>query len=137
MGLRWERSYPYVGGAVAFAGWWYACPSFPADVQPVLGASLTLSAILTGFLATSKAILMSLHGSTMAKGLRESGYIDDLVSYLAQAIWLAFGFSVLSLVGFFSRPQPYFGALWFAIGVLTGLAFIRVTVIFLKILHHS
>lgn len=138
MGLTIERIYPYLAGAIAFAVWWYFHPVFPKNPEQVLSSSLTIGAILTGFLATSKAILMGLRGTPVWESLHSSGYITDLVSYLAQAIWVSFAYCLVGLIGFFVDPQSiWFASTWFAVGVTAGFAFIRVTNIFLKILEHN
>jgi hypothetical protein len=96
-----------------------------------------MGAILTGFLATSKAILMSLDTPIMQR-IRATSYHLDLASYLGQAIWISFIFCCFILVGFFIDHQAvWYGATWIAIGVAAGSAFIRVTHIMLKIIRHQ
>jgi hypothetical protein len=102
----------------------------------ILSASLTLGAILTGFMATSKAILMTLDSPIMHR-LRDTEYINDVVLYLSQAIWLSFSFCIISLVGFFvDKGSMFYGTIWVLIGVASAGAFIRVTEIMLKIIKH-
>lgn len=124
MRLWVEKAYPYIGGVIAGA---------------LLASSLTLGAILTGFLATSKTILISLHGSGVMEKLKSSTYIKELISYLAEAIWLSFGFSLLVLLGFFlsNSSNYFFDVAWIAAGVMSAFAFIRVTNIILKIIRHN
>lgn len=134
MNLDWERLYPYLAGAVAALAWWVFTPEFHADKSDVLSASLTVGSILTGFLATSKAILLSLNDTPIMRDLRRSNYIADLVSYLAQAILFSFGYAVISLVGFFLNGSPAYWVVWTAMGVVAALTFVRVVWIQLKIL---
>lgn len=134
MNLDWERAYPYLAGALAALAWWLSAPEFHADKSDVLSASLTVGSILTGFLATSKAILLSLNDAAIMKELRGSGYIKDLVSYLAQAILFSFAYAIVSLVGFFLNGSEAYWIAWAGVGVIAALTFIRVVWIQLRIL---
>lgn len=137
MSLLLEKIYPYFGGAISAALWWYLGLDLPSPPELVLSSSLTLGAILTGFLATSKTILISLRGTEVMESLKESTYIDELVSYIAQAVWLSFAFSVLAIVGLFmSSPTHVFSIVWIFFAIASGLAFIRVTNVILKIIKH-
>lgn len=137
MSLFFERAYPYLGLIAAIVLWHYFCPGFPRDVSNFLSASLTLGSILTGFVATAKAILMSLQGTQVMRDLSNSGYINDLVSYLAQSIFASFAFSVCSLVGYFVHSYEAYGYVWVGIGTLSALTFFRVMTLLLKILKHG
>lgn len=131
-----ERFAPYLLGFAAILIWWKLDIALPLG-DGVLGSSLTLGAILTGFLATAKAIIMTLDSPIMQK-LRETNYIHDIVSYLSQAIWLSFSFCILTLIGFFiDQTVLWFGIAWIGLGVTSAGAFIRVTNIMLKIIKHS
>lgn len=134
MNLDWERAYPYLAGALAALVWWLFTPEFHANKSDVLSASLTIGAILTGFLATSKAILLSLNSMPIMDELKRSGYIKDLVSYLAQAILCSFGYAVVSLVGFFLNGCDVYWVVWAGVGVIAAFTFIRVVRIQLRIL---
>lgn len=131
-----ERLAPYL---LAFAGclmWWKFDMHFPKG-ENILSSSLTLGAILTGFLATAKAIMMTLDSPIMQR-IRQTTYIDDLVSYLSQAIWLSFGLCIISIAGFFCSTDNFiFGLIWIFFGVASSGAFIRVTNIMLKIIKHA
>ena len=59
MQLFLEKIAPYILSLTATYLWWKFKIVFPVN-DSVLSASLTLGAILTGFLATSKAILMTI-----------------------------------------------------------------------------
>ena len=131
-----EKTAPYILGAAAVSLWWVLGLSLP-NGEGILASSLTLGAILTGFLATAKAIIMTLDSPIMQR-LRETDYISDIVSYLSQAIWLSFSFCIITLVGFFiDKNQEWYGLMWVGIGVMSAGAFIRVTNIMLKIIKHS
>lgn len=139
MPLWLEKTYPFLIGFFAGLAWYVFDGALPSDTSSVFSAGLTLGAILTGFLATSKAILISLNGTPVMIKLKKSTYINELVTYLAHAIWLAFAYSIVSMTGFFiTNPQAWnFGEVWISIGTASGLAFIRVTLVILQILKLS
>jgi len=136
MQLFLEKTFPYF---VALAGallWWQLDVAFPTG-EGILGSSLTIGAILTGFLATAKAILMALDSPVMQR-IRQTAYLSDLVSYLSQAIWLSFSFCWVSLLGYFiNTASLWYGLMWITVALATASAFIRVTNIMLKILQYQ
>lgn len=142
MQLFLERWLPYFIAASGSLLWWCMGITLP-NKEGLLGSSLTIGAILTGFLATAKAILMALDSPVM-KRIRNTNYLVDLVSYLGQAIWLSLLFCCVALMGYFiNTSSSIYGLLWDTYGFLwiaTCLAmivsFIRVTNIMLKILKH-
>lgn len=138
--LLFERWYPTVIAGVAAYFWFKYNINIPED-SGFLGSSLTIGAILTGFMATSKAILMTLDSPIMQR-IRGTDYLDDLVSYLKSALWFSFGFSLLCLSGYFIPSGneivvKWFGVFWFFTGVAAALSFIRITNIILKILSYN
>lgn len=138
--LFWEQVYPYAIGSCAAAAWWYLGISMPKGSLPdLLSAALTLGAILTGFLATSKTILFGMKSSLLMRQLRKAGYATTLMSYLGQGIWISFLFSILCLAGFFV-PESFcetFGVVWIFLGVTAAAAFYRVTKIILLLLKRE
>ena len=133
--IYWEQSSPYIYGFVASMIWCQLGFSLPENNE-ILSSSLTLGAILTGFLATAQAILMAFDSKIMQR-VRETDYIDNIVSYLSQAIWLSFSFCILTLIGFFiDNKAMIFGIAWVGLGVTSAGAFIRVNSIMLKIIRH-
>lgn len=137
MGLLAERWYPLVCGVAAGFLWFRFGPAFPTDNNAFLSASLTLGSIITGFMATAKTILMGLQGTEVMRDLRRSTYIEVLVSYLSAAIFSAFGFCIVTLMGFFLDGSRAFASAWFALAVFAALAFIRVVLILLRILKFA
>lgn len=135
MSLLAEKYAPYVLGIIAAWIWTVAGVSMPKS-DAVLGSALTIASILTGFLSTAKAILMSLDTPIMGR-LRSQKYYDDLVSYMSEAIWMSFGFALTCLIGYFCMGASIYGQLWIAIGVASSATFMRVTNIMLKILRRS
>ena len=131
-----EKLSPYILAVSGALLWWTLGLSLPVG-DGILSSSLTLGAILTGFLATAKAILMTLDSPIMQR-IRGTHYIRDLTSYLSQAIWLSFSFCILSLIGFFvPKESAWYGIAWIVLGLASAGAFIRVTNIMLKIIRHG
>ncbi|WP_418140605.1 hypothetical protein NUW46_15585 [Marinobacter sp. MA] len=130
-----EKLAPYILAVAGGVCWWRFDLALPSE-NAILSSSLTLGAILTGFLATAKAIVMTLNSPIMQK-IRETSYLSDMVSYLSQAIWLSFGFCIVSLIGFFvPKQEVWYGLAWIGLGLASAGAFIRVTNIMLKIINH-
>jgi hypothetical protein len=88
-------------------------------------------------LATSKAILLSMN-SAIIQDLKDSGYINDLVSYIGQAIWLNLTFCVVTVFGYFiNQTSSIYSLIWIALVTCSLVAFVRVTDIMLKIFRNS
>lgn len=136
MKLFFERFYPYLFGIIAGLIWWDTNPAFPAS-NAIISATLSVSGIFVGFLATSKAILISMN-SPIIKELKDSGYIHELVSYIGQAIWINLAFCILDVIGYFSNQSAkWYAIVWIGLSITALTAFIRVTHIMLKIFKHS
>ncbi|MCG6411117.1 hypothetical protein K6U17_18075 [Vibrio fluvialis] len=136
MHLYVEKAYPYVMAIAASSAWYICDGKFPIG-NDVLSASLTIGAILTGFLATAKTLLMTLDTPVMNR-IRDTSYASDLASYLGAAIWLCFGFCVLAMVGYFcDTASKWYGVAWMLVAISASLAFVRVTSIMLKIIKHQ
>ena len=139
MSLFWERWYPFVAGVVAGLTWWYFQGALPVAIKEFLSAAISVGAILTGFIATSQAILAALPTDTVVGRLRASGYIDDLISYLAGALYGCLIFSGYSMAGFFADEHlpVWYGPGWMSLATFSALCFHRVSRIFFKILRWS
>lgn len=136
MKLLFEKFYPYLFGLIAAAFWLMAETIFPTG-ESLLSATLTVSGIFVGFLATSKAILISM-SSPIIDEIKRSGYIEELVSYIGQAIWVNLFFCSLSVVGFFvATDAGWYSLIWIGTAVCSLLAFIRVTHIMLKVFKYG
>lgn len=138
--LAFEKNYPYILGLLVAVLWYQLGIQMPFK-DSFLSASLTIGAILSGFMATSKAILMTLDSPVMQR-IRNSGYVEELVAYLAHALWLSFSFSIISLIGFFLETSSadmklYYGLVWVFFGVSASVAFIRITNLMLKIIKYQ
>lgn len=136
MKLFFERIYPYLLGLIASVLWLRLQGTFPTG-DSLLSATLTVSGIFVGFLATSKAILISM-SSPIIEELKRSGYIDDLVSYISQAIWVNLLFCSINVIGYFLNTQmEWYSLVWIGISVCAITTFIRVTHIMLKIFKYG
>lgn len=141
MGLRLERYWPLAVAAVAGAAWYYFKVPLPADEKEFLAAAISLGAVLTGFVATAQAILMALPSDSVMARIRTSGYLDDLVRYIAHALNGTLLFALFSLAGFFLmlpgvRLPQWYSTAWIVIAVFAAAAFYRVTKILMKIMRH-
>lgn len=136
MKLLLEKFFPFIFGLLFSYIWWHTGLSIPEN-EPLLTATLTVSGIFVGFLATSKAILISMPGQ-IVEDLRRSGYMVDLVSYIGQAIWINLAFCTLNVLGYFiDETSTWYGLLWILFAVMALSSFIRVTHIMLKIFKYS
>jgi hypothetical protein len=144
MGLRFEKSYPLATGLVSAVAWAYFFQRFglhlPNDEKEFFAAALSMGAVLTGFIATAQAILMALPSDSVMGRLRSTGYIEDLVSYISAALLSGFIFCLLNLIGFAlvgGEPltKQIYSSLWICFGVYSGLTFLRVSRVMLKIMR--
>lgn len=136
MKLFFERTYPYLFGILAAIIWIENGCSFP-KADSILSSTLSVSGILVGFLATSKAILMSMN-SPLISELKKSGYIHELVEYIGHSIWLNLLFCTTNVVGYFINQESiYFSTIWIALSVSSIMSFVRVTHIMLNIFKYN
>ncbi|MDP9651128.1 hypothetical protein [Paraburkholderia caledonica] len=139
MTLFWERWYPFLIAIAVTTGWWWQGWALPVAIKEFLAAAISFGAILTGFIATAQAILAALPTDTVVGRLRASGYIDDLIHYLASALYGCLLFSAYSMAGFFANEHlpRWFAPLWVGLAVFSAVCFHRVSRIFFKILKWS
>ena len=131
-----ERACPYIVAIAAGIVWFQFELGFPLK-SDVLSASLTIGAILTGFLATAKTLLITLDTPIM-KRIRSTSYGKQLVTYLGEAIWFCFAFSIFAMIGYFVDTQDvWFGCFWAVLALGATSAFIRVTDIMLKVINYD
>lgn len=132
MKISFERAYPYILALVPDVVLTNANTPFPSG-EGILSAGITVGAIFTGFLATNKAIILTLNSPVMI-AIRKSDYFLQLISYLREALWISLLFSILSVIGFFVKTgNGIFALLWIFLGSATVLTFFRVTQILFKI----
>jgi len=136
MKLFFEKIYPYLFGILAAIFWIENGCAFP-KTDSILSSTLSVSGIFVGFLATSKAILMSMN-SPLISELKRSGYIHELVAYIGQSIWLNLLFCTTNVVGYFiNQDTIYFSTIWITLSVSSIMSFVRVTHIMLNIFKYN
>lgn len=136
MNRKLERSYPYVAAAAAACGYYFGEFAFPKG-QDVLSATITIGAIFTGFLATSKSLAISIDTPAMTE-LRQTKFFDLLVQYLREAIHVSLLLGAFGILGFFydsTNPPRWYGVTWITLLVSTFLTFFRVTNAFLELIQ--
>lgn len=143
MTRRIEIAYPFLIAFLASILWWKFKPVLPPDEKEFLAAGLSIGAILTGFITTAKAILVALPSDSIMGRLRASGYIDDLILYLAHALYSCFIFSIYCLAGFFlletnkQMLTKVYGVVWICLGTFSAVAFYRVSNFLFKIIRFN
>lgn len=139
MSLVFERWYPVFFGlcAALFAALLDArLPTDSSYLAGLLSASISASAILIGFIATAKSILIALP-SSFRKELHDSGYMEDLARYLNEAMSSNIIFCMLNIFGFFPIFQlnvQYLSPIWIGTGVYCFAVFWRVGSIMVAVL---
>ena len=131
-----ERSSPYAGAVAAAAGYYYGGFSFPKG-QDILSASITIGAIFTGFLATSKSLIISIDTPAMTE-LRKTRFFDLMMQYLREALYASLLLGSFGIAGFFydhQSPPRWYGVVWIFLIISTFLTFIRVTNAFLELIQ--
>lgn len=98
-----EHAYPWLLASgvlvLAFIGH-FAGVKLPSG-ENFFSAIISLGGVFAGFMATLKAMLFGLEAATF-KRLQESGYMQDLTSYLSAALWSSLLLCVVAIFGFFS-----------------------------------
>ena len=119
-----ERVYPYVVAAILAVAYGCFHVPFPSGMD-ILNSSMTIGAILIGFLATAKSIIATL---TSEKWQRFKGtqFFGLLTSYLEEAIYSALLYCIWCMIGYFVHPA-YFGVIWFLLSMVTLLTFVRIS----------
>jgi hypothetical protein len=140
MSLTFERLYPLIFGLSVGVGAFLLDIRLPSDkdyLLPLLSSAISFSAILVGFLATVKSILMAL--PAVVAQLNRAQYMDVLASYLATSITSNLVFCILSLSGFFkwtTENTSWFSPIWLCLGAFSVLSFWRVMTIMSKLLRY-
>lgn len=108
----------------------YAHPLIVADERIVdfVNSSLTVSALLLGFLATSKSILISYRGTRVFMKLKQTGHIDIMVKYIMSAIFSSLIWLLISFSMYFTCSNVVMTA-WYFIASFSLVSFIRVIIL--------
>ncbi len=94
-------------------------------VGDFVNSSLTVSALLMGFLATSKSILISYRGSRIFIQLKHTGHIDLMVRYIMCAIFASLFWLLVGFAMYFDRTRLILSA-WCFFASFSLASFIRV-----------
>jgi len=119
--------------------WWFCLARpFPQASDGLLAASGGASAVLVGFLATAKTVILSVSSSEVFKRLKQGGFHNLLFNYLYEAIVAGMVFLLVSIVGFFINREPvtpdWFALCWVASGLFSLFSFARITHLLFKML---
>lgn len=136
MSLTFERYYPLLLAILATGLAWNFSITIPlAHRYELLSASISLGAILAGFLTTAKAIFMALPADSIKLQIKQSTYIEDLANYIAQGIWSCLIFCFTNLIGFFITSNYFntYDIIWCGLAALSFASFVRVTHIMLML----
>jgi hypothetical protein len=138
----WEKTYPYVLGIIAACALYKFEPSISEKrMDALLSASINVSAILMGFLGTSKAMLLSFRSAKTHWLSKNPGGWSLLLSYFRHAITLSllvcvlsFLLTALELENKHIEISFYIFLFWASTLIATLAAFYRVLGIFFKLL---
>lgn len=140
MSLTFERFYPWLFGASAALIGWLLQLSLPVSDEnrftALLSSSISVSAILVGFLATMKSILMAVPG--VIERLRKLDYLGVLSLYLIEGTIANLFFCVLNVTYFFPwvpDNPAIVSVLWIGTGVLSVCSFWRVVHVMILIMQ--
>lgn len=135
-----ERYWPVIAAVAATSiWWWWGEKRFPSEPANLLAATGNTVAVLVGFLAASKAIVLSISGSKVFRTLKSSGYHSFLFSYFYQAIVYGIIFLAISIFGFFVTEAgvapEWYKIAWIFFAFLSFSSFVRVVQILFKLLR--
>jgi hypothetical protein len=99
-----------------------------ARIGDFVNSSLTVSALLLGFLATSKSILISYRGSRVFSQLKKTGHVDMMIGYLMNAIISSLLWLLVSFAMYFDRSRTILSA-WCFLASFSLASFIRVVLL--------
>lgn len=129
--LWFERSYPYIVGIlaclVAYNQTTIVMPTDSSVCTSLFSASISLSAVLVGFLATMYAVLIG--SSVIVQKIGSLAYVDVVQEYFISGILIGLAFSMLNIFAFFDlkwTEQSLFISLWVMLGSMMFLTFFRV-----------
>jgi hypothetical protein len=131
-----ERGYPYFLAGLGGVIWWALGVCFPVN-QLILVGSLTIAAVLTGFLSTALAMLIGLNSPVMQQ-LRRTSFIGLLAAYVREAMIGNVLFGSIALSGLFQEQHGLlFGTLWISALLLAVLCFVRILDILIGLLQQA
>ena len=145
---NFDNYYPLACGAIisfAYLGLFSFYPKFALakGFRDIFISSITINAIVIGFLATAKSILISIQNSEVVKWMKETNTYETTIKYFMDAILLAMACAVWSmflLLIDFSNPVKYilwWIAVWVFVFVYAMLSTYRIIRIFSKVLRKN
>ena len=145
---KYDNYYPLIGGAIialAYIGLFIVYPKFALTkgFRDIFISAITINAISIGFLATAKAILISIHDSKVVKWMKDTGSYDTTIQYFMEALVLSMLcalWSMLLLLIDFTDPIKYIVfciALWAFLFIWSMLSMYRIISIFSKVLRKA
>jgi hypothetical protein len=144
MSLRHEKWYPMVGALMAGVASYFLLKDLrPATVSTLTGHAISVAAISVGFLATAKSILVSIERTRIVELMRASGYYDDMLGYMVNAIKLWFlvaflsGFLVLTFEDLYSPWNRVAFSAWLLFVAWAALAGYRVIAMLTEVLRRA
>ncbi|MGE3548981.1 MAG: hypothetical protein AB7I29_03670 [Geobacter sp.] len=109
-----DKAYPHLVAITAALGYFLFLNQFKEyvvhpNMKELLTASATISSIAVGFLATSKATLLSINNSRVVKWMKDGKVYNTLIDYFMSAVHYCMGAAVYSamllLVNFTKSSQ--------------------------------
>ena len=135
--LRVERWYLFFLGAAVTGAWAHWCAPPKDGLHDLFATAVSFAAIVVGFLAIAMSIVLAAPDSPIMRGLRGSGYIDDLVRYLREPFMIGLAVGALCLAGYYateaSKSQWFLGALVYLLSMLLAGLF-RIAMVFMNFL---
>ena len=83
---------------------------------PVIGT--TFGVIVSGFTATQRNIILALGGTRILRFLAQTGYHNDVLTYLMDCVYMGIVVSITSIIGMFVISGSLVWVVW--LGGLTG-----------------
>lgn len=136
-----ERTWPYAIALLITFFWWTVLQApFPSNPDGLLAASGGASAVLVGFLATAKTVILAITSERVFQKLKAGGFTRLLFGYLYEAIFFGVAFLVVSILGFFVE-DPGLGRLvfslsWVLFGSVALMLYVRITRLLFRVLDH-
>ncbi|MGE8559879.1 MAG: hypothetical protein ACN6NJ_02865 [Acinetobacter sp.] len=92
-----------------------------------LSVGISLGAIWAGFISVIMGLFMTLSNTDILEKLKDSGYINELHSYLISSIKGSILFSMISFTGFFFLKSnfEYYFCIWLGSIAYAGMTFLR------------
>ncbi len=118
--------------------WLFVCSPFPKNPSNIFISSISFGAIVTGFLATTEGILLTINTrSVLVTKLYKSGHFLSIISYLASTIRVGILFSIFSLTILIDERVAkifWFQIFWVFLASFLFSSFYRITEIIIRIL---